>query len=41
MGVIGTGQYIRDGKRNQRINAQGVRVAKGLRIGAGSLNYRF
>lgn len=41
MGVIGTGQFIRDGKRNDRINAQGVRVAKGLRIGAGSMSYSF
>ena len=41
MGVIGTAQYMRDGRRNDRINAQGVRVAKGLRVGAGSLNYRF
>jgi hypothetical protein len=41
MGLIGTGQYIRDGKRNDRINAQGVRVAKGLRIGAGSMSYNF
>ncbi|MEZ4454548.1 MAG: hypothetical protein R3B09_34165, partial [Nannocystaceae bacterium] len=37
MGVIGTGQYIRDGRRNDRINAQGIRVAKGVRIGAGSM----
>lgn len=41
MALIGTSQFIRDGRRNRRINAQGVRVAKGLRIGAGSLNYRF
>jgi len=41
MGVIGTAQFIRDGRRNDRINTQGVRVAKGLRIGAGSVNYRF
>ena len=41
MGVIGTGQYIRDGRRNDRINAQGIRVAKGLRIGAGSMTYNW
>lgn len=41
MALIGTSQFIRDGRRNRRISAQGVRVAKGLRIGAGSLNYRF
>lgn len=41
MAIIGTSQYIRDGKRNERLSQHGVRVAKGLHIGAGSMTYQF
>ena len=41
MAIIGTSQYVRDGKRNSRLSAHGVRVSKGLHVGAGSMTYQF
>lgn len=51
MGIVGTSMYVRDGRQNQFVNAEGVRLAKGLRVNAGStprldgaslnFNYRF
>ncbi len=35
MGIIGTGMFIRDGRRNRIINEYGLRVSKNTRINAG------
>ncbi|MBK8265466.1 MAG: hypothetical protein IPK80_29580 [Nannocystis sp.] len=40
MALIGTSRYVRD-KKAARLSQHGVRVAKGVHVGAGSVTYQF